>query len=197
MLNQDRKLVSSLNKEYFNERIQYMKYIFNEEKKIVQADNIESNMGKNTIVLVVIQLLIFLMFQSFSFVDLASLLQSGESQSKEINIFALKKAFLIYIIYLAINMVLFNIYCLLNGYFKWDLNIISSALSIGNYLVFSIFVPLLVNLLMIKYLFFYFSINENYKRNPDNKAFHEQDEDIFVEDDKKTPIKYGRLKDIL
>jgi len=51
-----------------------MKYIFNEEKKIVQADNIESNMGKNTIVLVVIQLLIFLMFQSFSFVDLASLL---------------------------------------------------------------------------------------------------------------------------
>jgi len=50
---------------------------------------------------------------------------------------------------------------------------------------------------MIKYLFFYFSINENYKRNPDNKAFHEQDEDIFVEDDKKTPIKYGRLKDIL
>lgn len=147
-------------------------------------------------VLIVFQLLIFLMFQSFSFVDLASLLQSGISESKEMNKFALKKAFVIYVIYLVINMILFNIYCLWNGYSEWNVNIVNSALSIGNYLVFVIFVPLVINLVIIKYLFYYFSITENYKKTEDSDAFYEQDEDIDVDDDKSTPIKYGRFKDI-
>jgi len=104
---------------------------------------------------------------------------------------------MIYLVYLAVNMVFFNIYCFANGYFEWDLNIINSALSIGNYLILVIFVPLVINLVLIKYLFYYFSISEDYKKSSGDGKFHQQDEDINPRDDKMTPIKYGRLKDIL
>lgn len=55
-------------------------------------------------------------------------------------------------------MMLFLMIYLLGGYYRWSITIIPSAVHLSTYIVFTVILPLMINTLLVHYLFYYFSI---------------------------------------